>query len=158
MLLNSQIKYINYIFTIIVLILKCLCNFQKLRRPPFVSPRHRQVFREIKAILQWWRGIKQPITSFSTSSPHYIQTTDTDTQIHTHTHTLTHTHTHTHSDWMGPIIQPVQKGSSVRFIQVFVSVYVFVWMDCFVLTSERKHKPTAVLRNYRPQECDTFSS
>lgn len=111
------------------------------------SPICSQVFWEIKAVLQLWRGIKQPITSFSTSSSHYIQTTDTDT----------------HSDWMGPIIQPVQKGSSVRFIQVLVCVYVFVWKSVNGLFCVNKWEKTqthscAAKLQKTLQEWDAFSS
>jgi len=64
---------------------------------------------------------------------------------------------------MGPIIQPVQKGSSVRFVQVFVCVYVFVWKSVNGLFCVNKWEKTqthscAAKLQKTLQECDAFSS
>ncbi len=78
---------------------------------------------------------------------HILSLLYTDNRYYWHTHT----HTHTHGDWMGPIIQPVQKGSSVRFIQVFVSVYVFVWKSVNGLVCVNKWEKTNPQLCHRPQ-------
>jgi len=93
-------------------------------------------FWEIKALLQLWRGIKQP----SLPSPHPLLTIYRQ-QILTHIVT----------EWgqLSSLFKRAAVSASYKCLCVFMCLCERVWMDCFVLTSERKHKPTAALRNYR---------